>query len=174
MRFDRNDIVVGPTKIVQIEDSSGTESINLWIEPSIPSDQRFRIFVTDKNNNNISDAVDIYINGNLVTNTIISHKSWNIVTLALVSELNLSNKSGRINFVGPILFNNVSYFALNGLQKANPNTSAYRGVPPKSIYGTLVGTNKLIVGDNIPIVPKNYQYSVINNISVRSATIKPV
>jgi hypothetical protein len=174
MRFDRNDLISEPTKILEIEDSARTESINLWIEPSVPSDKRFKLFVTDKNNSDISNEVNIYINGNLVTNTIISSKSWNMVTLALVSELNLSNKSGRINFVGPILFNNVSYFALNGLQRSNPNTSVYRGTSPESIYGTLVGTNKLIVGDDIPVVPKNYQYSVINNISVRSATIKPV
>jgi hypothetical protein len=174
MRFSRNDIVSEPTEIVQIEDSGSTEIFRLWMEPSVPSDKRFRLFVTDKNNNDISKDVKIYINGKLVTNTILSINDWNMVTLALSSALDLSSNSGRVNFVGPILFNNVSFFALDSLQDAKSESLGYRGLDPKTIYGTFVGTNKFILGDDVPIATANYQYSVINNISERSATIKPV
>jgi hypothetical protein len=174
MRFDRDDLVNAPIQIAQIEDSSSSSIIRLWLEPSFPSDKRFRLFVTNKNNEDISDSVDIYINGKLVTNTIISSKVWNMISLAFKTTIDLSNISGRINFVGPVLFNNVSHFALNNIQSSNPDNSSYRGVDPSVIYGTLVGTSKIIVGDDVPIVPTNYQYSLINNISERSATIRPV
>jgi hypothetical protein len=97
-----------------------------------------------------------------------------MITLTLSPGFDLSNNSGRINFVGPILFNSVVFFALDSLQDAQSPLLGYRGLSPQTIYGTFVGTNKVILGDEVPIVPVNYQYSVINNISERSATVKPV
>jgi hypothetical protein len=174
MRFSRDDLVSAPTEIVQIEDSGSREVVRLWIEPSVPSNKRFRLFVTDKNNNDISRTVKIHINGRLVTNTVFSINDWNMITLTLSPGFDLSNNSGRINFVGPILFNSVVFFALDSLQDAQSPLLGYRGLSPQTIYGTFVGTNKVILGDDVPIIPINYQYSVINNISERSATVKPV
>ncbi len=176
MRFSRSDIVTEPVEILQIEDASSDQVVKIWIEPSIPSDQRFRLFVTDKNNEAISN-VDIYINGNLVTNTTITIKDWNMISVGLKSPINLNGISGRINFVGPILFNSVSYFALNALQKSKEeitNGEEYVGVDPKTIYDIFVGTNKITSGDSLSIYPEKYRYSVLNDLSLQSSTIKAV
>jgi hypothetical protein len=176
MRFSRSDIVTEPVEILQIEDAPSDQVVKIWIEPSIPSDERFRLFITDKNNQPLND-VDIYINGNLTTNTVITIKDWNMISVALKNPINLGGISGRINFVGPILFNNVSYFALNALQKAKEQVSQeeeYFGVDPGTIYDIFVGTNKITAGDNLSIYPEKYRYSVLNDLSLQSATIKPV
>jgi hypothetical protein len=89
----------------------------------------------------------------------------------------MSNQTGRINFVGPILFNNVSYYALSSTQnaqKAISDENVYVGVDLSEIYSVFVGTNKIIVGDNFPIFPENYRYAFINGISAQSAIVKPV
>ncbi len=176
MRFSRSDIVSEPVEILQIEDSSSDQVLKMWIEPSLPSDQRFKLFVTNKDGESLSD-VDIYINGNLITNTVITIRDWNMISVALKNPINLDGISGRINFVGPILFNNVSYFALNALQKAKEQVSQeeeYFGVDPGTIYDIFVGTNKITAGDNLSIYPEKYRYSVLNDLSLQSSTIKPV
>jgi hypothetical protein len=75
------------------------------------------------------------------------------------------------------MFNNVSYYALNSLQAANLailGESEYVGIDPSVIYGIFTGTNKVILGDNVALSPLSYQYSFLNDLTIQSATVKPV
>ena len=176
MRFSRNDLVSSPTQILQIENNSRSEIFRLWIEPLEGSSKRFKIYATDISNN-LTDTLGIYLNGKESKSPTISVGDWNTLGISLIEELNLSGQSGRINFVGPILFNNVSYYALNAMQEAKKAISLpenYVGIDPSEIYNAFVGTNKVIFGDSLPIFPEKYRYSFINGISLQSATIKPV
>ena len=176
MRFTRSDAVTEPTEIMQIDSSSSEDMIKIWIEPSIPSDKRFRLYATNKNNV-LDKSVIFYINGRSSSNPVFSIYDWNMIAIALKETIDISGKSGRINFVGPIMFNNVSYYALNSLQAANLailGESEYVGIDPSVIYGIFTGTNKVILGDNVALSPLSYQYSFLNDLTIQSATVKPV
>jgi hypothetical protein len=176
MRFGREDIVSEPIQVFEVDNNLQEDRIKIWIEPTLPSDKRFRLYATDFENNPI-DYVKIYINGKAATNSVITIDTWNMIGIGLGIESNMSNQTGRINFVGPILFNNVSYYALSSTQNAQKTISdedVYVGVDLSEIYSVFVGTNKIIVGDNFPIFPENYRYAFINGISAQSAIVKPV
>ena len=176
MRFTRSDAVTEPTEIMQIDSSSSEDMIKIWIEPSIPSDKRFRLYATNKNNV-LDKSVIFYINGRSSSNPVFSIYDWNMIAIALKETIDIGGKSGRINFVGPIMFNNVSYYALNSLQAANLailGESEYVGIDPSVIYGIFTGTNKVILGDNVALSPLSYQYSFLNDLTIQSATVKPV
>jgi hypothetical protein len=175
MRFTRDDIITDAKEIINLESNVPSERIKIWIEPSYPSDKRFRIFATD-NFDQETESVEFYINGKNAQNTIISKYDWNMLSVALRQPIDLGGVSGRINIVGPIMFNNLSYFALNASQLAKYtilNESEYVGVSAAEIYGIFTGTNKVIVSDGYSIFPESYRYSVINNLSLQSATIRP-
>ena len=175
-RFTRQDLVSEPLEIMQIETGNPDFTTRIWIEPSIPSDRRFRLYATDAFNNPVSFVL-FYINGQKTTNPTISINSWNMLSLAFQDVIDLGGNVGRINFVGPIMFNNVSYFALNATQNARlqlEDSTQYIGIDPAETYALFTGTNKLPFGDNIPLAINDYQYSLYKNLSVQSATIKPV
>lgn len=175
-RFTRDDVVADATEIIHIENGDADYLTKIFIEPILPSGKRFRLFATDKYGQELTDVL-FYINGSLSTLPVISINDWNTISIAFTNSVDMDGKSGRINFVGPIMFNNVSYFALNASQNAmleSGNANGYIGVDPAELYGILTGTNKLIFGDSIGLSPKGYQYSFINGVNVQSATIKPV
>ena len=176
MRFTRDDLVQEPVQILEILDGSNSNEIKLWLEPSLPADQRFRLFATDQDDNELTD-VALYLNGKEVTNTLISKNDWNMIGVAFDTPLDISERSGSINFVGPVIVNNISYFALNSTQQAKLNilsSPEYVGIDMSLAYAILTGTNKTIVNDGYSIYPENYRYSFITGINGQSATIKPV
>jgi hypothetical protein len=175
MRFTRDDIVQSPKEIIQIDNGLQDDLIKIWIAPSLPANRRFKIYATDRHGNEINNVL-FYINGLKNTNPVISKYDWNMISIALVDTIDMSNKRGRVNFVGPILFNNVSYYALNSAQKSQLDfgLGEYVGIDPAIAYSSFIGTNKIITGDDIDLSIKNYQYSILNDLNVQSATIKPV
>jgi len=176
LRFSREDIVLGPTQILEIENNKQEDKIKIWIKPESFSNQRFIVYATDFENN-LTEMVKFYINGKESPNCVISLNAWNMLGIGLVKELEMFSQTGRVNFVGPVLFNNVSYYALSSTQNAQRaivSQDQYLGVDLSEVYSVFVGTNKTIVGDNLPIFPEKYRYSFINDISSRSAIVKPV
>jgi hypothetical protein len=175
MRFTRDDIVTEPKPIMEIENNVLADLIKIWIEPILPESKRFRVYAAD-NDENILQNVEFYINGEKCSNPVISINEWNMLAIAFVRPVSMDGSSGRINFIGPVMFNNVSYYALNASQKAKLEIieeEEYVGINPSSVYNIFVGTNKIITGDDIPLSPKVYQYSLISDINVQSSTIKP-
>lgn len=175
-RFTRDDLVTEPVEIMHLETNFATERIKIWLEPTYPSDKRFRLFATNNNDERVR-SLYFYVNGKRVDDPTISINEWNMISIGLETLLDLDGISGKLNVVGPIMVNNISYYALNNLQQAQLevlSSTEYIGIDPEVIYRIFTGTNKVIVGDSIPSGPQNIQYSVINNISVQSATIKPV
>jgi len=51
---------------------------------------------------------------------------------------------------------------------------SYYGVDPKEIYKSYTGTNKIVVGDNVPVSVGNYGYSLYNDIFWNKFTVDPV
>lgn len=176
MKFNRNDIVTEPKEIMHIEDGTAGFLKKIWIAPSIPSDKRFFLYATDENNI-VDSSILFSINGRMLSNPTVSVNAWNMVSISFINPIDIGGRSGAINFLGPIMFNNVSYFALNAPQKAKLsiiNEPEYVGINPDLVYDIFTGTNKIIFGDNIPLILSKYRYAVLNDISVQSATIKPV
>jgi hypothetical protein len=52
--------------------------------------------------------------------------------------------------------------------------TSYYGVNPSEVYKSYTGTNKIIVGDNVPISVGNYGYSLYNDIFWNKFTVDPV
>jgi len=52
--------------------------------------------------------------------------------------------------------------------------TSFYGVNPAEIYKSYTGTNKLIVGDDLPLAVGNYSYSLYNDISWNKFTVDPV
>jgi hypothetical protein len=176
MRFTRDDLVTDPLEIMEIENNTAADLVKIWIEPILPEGKRFRLYATD-GSSNIIDNVEFYINGERSGNPVVSVNDWNMIAIAFVQPVSMDGSSGRINFIGPIMFNNVSYYALNASQKAKLEIldgEEYVGINPSNIYSIFTGTNKIISGDDIPLSPKLYQYSLITDLNIQSATIKPV
>jgi hypothetical protein len=176
MRFTRDDLVTDPLEIMEIENNTAADLVKIWIEPILPEGKRFRLYATD-GSSNIIDNVEFYINGERSGNPVVSVNDWNMIAIAFVQPVSMDGSSGRINFIGPIMFNNVSYYALNASQKAKLEIldgEEYVGINPSNIYSIFTGTNKIISGDNVPLSPKLYQYSLITDLNIQSATIKPV
>jgi hypothetical protein len=176
MRFTRDDLVTTPLAIMEIENNITADLVKIWIEPILPEGKRFGVYATDSDSN-VLDNVEFYINGERSNNPVVSVNDWNMLAIAFVQPISMNGSSGRINFIGPIMFNNVSYYALNASQKAKLEIldgEEYVGINPSNIYSIFTGTNKIITGDDIPLSPKTYQYSLITNLNIQSATIKPV
>jgi hypothetical protein len=52
--------------------------------------------------------------------------------------------------------------------------TSYYGVNPSEVYKSYTGTNKIIVGDNVPISIGNYSYALFNDIFWNKFTVNPV
>lgn len=175
MKFTRDDIVTDDMEIMHIENGTNIYREKIWLRPTADAG-RFRLYSTDIIDNE-TDNILFYINGQLCKNPTISLNEWNVIGIAFIEPVDIDGKSGRINFVGPIMFNNVSYYALNAAQNAafyRSGSSEYLGVNPELTYQIFTGTNKLVFGDDLVMFPEIYQYSVINDLNVQSATITPV
>jgi hypothetical protein len=53
-------------------------------------------------------------------------------------------------------------------------TSRFFGPNPSEIYGSYTGTDRLVVGDDEPLVFGNYFYAIYKDLAVQSITISPV
>jgi len=148
-----------------------------------PTNRRIRLYATDANGTEI-ETVGFYLNGNTSFSPTITIGEWNMLGIAFVNPLDMNRRSGSIQVVGPVTFNNLSYYALNRLQEAQRvegippyaeySEENYIGVDMRRLYNIYTGTNKLISGDDISLGAEEYRYSVYQDLSVQTITTKAV
>ena len=148
-----------------------------------PQNRRIRLYATDSAGTEI-ETVGFYLNGQPTFSPTITVKEWNMLGIAFVNPLNMNRRPGLFKVRGPVLFNNLSYYALNRLQEAQRiegaqpfseySTENYIGVDPARLYDIYTGTNKIITGDDIALAGDQYQYSIYQDLSVQTITIKAV
>jgi len=147
------------------------------------TDRRIRLYATDLNGTEI-ETVGFYLNGQTSFSPTITVGEWNMLGIAFVNPLDMNRRPGAIKVVGPVLFNNLSYYALNRLQEAQRIESTppyaeysednYIGVDMERLYSIYTGTNKIIAGDDLTLSGDQYQYSVYQDLSVQTFTTKAV
>lgn len=128
---------------------------------------------------NFADSLDfsyfegaIRLTGPLLFNSISYYQSTNLQEVQNISERPwfrvkvLSGSSLDWDFwhTGPFNWNKVLVLT----------ETSYYGVNPSEVYKSYTGTNKIIVGDNVPISVGNYAYSLYNDIFWNKFTVNPV
>lgn len=148
-----------------------------------PQDRRIRLYATNSSGEEIN-TIGFYLNGERTFSPTITTKEWNMLGIAFVNPLDMNRRPGTFKVVGPVMFNNLSYYALNRLQEAQriqniPDYTVfseedYLGVDMRRLYRVYTGTNKIIIGDDLTLSGAEYRYSIYQDLSVQSFTIKPV
>jgi hypothetical protein len=165
------------------EISGKTETYLIKARSVDSQNRRVRLYATDSAGTEV-ETVGFYLNGNPTFSPTITTNEWNMLGIAFVNPLNMNRRPGVFKVKGPVLFNNLSYYALNRIQEAQRIEGAlpyseysednYIGLDMSRLYDIYTGTNKLITGDEIPLTGSEYRYSVYKDLSVRTITTKPV
>lgn len=145
--------------------------------------RRIRLYATDSAGTEV-ETIGFYLNGQPTFSPTITTKEWNMLGMAFINPLNMNRRPGTIKVKAPVLFNNLSYYALNRLQEAQRIESLppfpeysdvnYIGVDLSRLYKIYTGTNKILIGDDITLSAHEYRYSIYKDLSLRTITIKPV
>lgn len=114
----------------------------------------------------------VRLTGPLVFNSISYYQSTNLQEVQNISErpwfrvkiLSGSPLDWEFWHTGPFNWNKVLVLT----------ETSYYGVNPSEVYKSYTGTNKIIVGDNVPISVGNYSYSLYNDIFWNKFTVDPV
>lgn len=118
------------------------------------------------------------LTGPLIFNSISYYQSTNLQEVQTISErpwFRVKVLSGLpSDFNSPLdwEFWNVGSFNWNRVLVLAEKS--YYGVDPKEIYKSYTGTNKIVVGDNVPVSVGNYGYSLYNDIFWNKFTVDPV
>jgi len=165
------------------EISGKTETYLIKAKTIDPTDRRVRLYATDINGTEV-ETVGFYLNGNTSFSPTVTVGEWNMLGIAFVNPLDMNRRPGSIKVVGPVTFNNLSYYALNRLQEAQRIENAppyaeyseenYIGVDMRRLYNIYTGTNKLIAGDDLTLGGEEYRYSVYQDLSIQTITTKAV
>jgi hypothetical protein len=103
-----------PVKIMEIK--AYNRSIEVFLKADSAGAKRARLYSVDSRTRLPDQLTNFYLNGKLVKTPYISPMEWNTVTLQFIDGLRFDAYSGSIEFVGPILFNNISTYRLSEIQ----------------------------------------------------------
>lgn len=113
MRYDNLSFPDQVTKLFEIEYKDDT--ISFYMEPSDLLNRRARIFALNENGSQQFLDVAYYINGRQVAIPTINSREWTSLGIFFLNSLDLSLSVGKVNLVGPMLFNNISFYKTNNL-----------------------------------------------------------
>lgn len=176
MRYDKDQFPQETTQIFEIVGKDKT--IKFYMRYTDLTRNRAVIFaVVDNDVNNFID-LSYYVNGKPVLTPTITTKQWVSIGISLDQSLDLDNYVGSINLTGPLVYNNISYYKTNNLANIEVITtrqwsfigtedwqywkedftwrSVYAtysnlefGLNPSKIYAAYIGTNKIIIDDEM-------------------------
>ena len=148
-----------------------------------PQNNKLQLYSVNRAGQEVED-IGFYLNGSLTKNPAINVREWNMIGMAFANPVGLNRATAQFRVVGPILFNAFSNYALTATQEAQRTLGQdqnrfflekdYFGVNPRELFNVYVGTNKIIASDDIPLVPKEYRYSIFKNNNLRNQVFKPV
>jgi hypothetical protein len=84
-----------------------------------PQSNLYTWFVLDGVNNSgtVGDYAQIYLNGNLVTEPVITVKEWNVIGMTFANSLSFNSYVGKITLNGTFIFNNIATYQASSLQE---------------------------------------------------------
>jgi hypothetical protein len=148
-----------------------------------PQNEKLQLYSVNRAGQQVED-IGFYLNGSLTKNPAIAIRDWNMLGMALANPIGLNRATAQFRVVGPVTFNAFSHYALTATQEAQRTLTQsqnrfflekdYFGISPKQIFNIYAGTNKIIAADDIPLVPKEYQYTVFKDNNLRNQVFKPV
>ena len=178
VRFDETTFPTSETKIFSLEYvvSSVPTTIDFYIIATTTAANRGRIYA--KVGTTPFESLFYFLNSNNVANPVLAVGEWANIGVAFDPILDFDNFIGDLRLVGPLTFNNISYYQYTGLQSnikyadqrwnfyehspwGNYDTektwsevlastySAVSGVSPIEVYNVSIGTNKIVVDNTV-------------------------
>jgi len=113
MRYDGTNFPTETIKLFSIEYKN--EDIVFYLEPSDTLRRRGRIYALRSNSSEQFLDLAYYINGRPVAVPTITAKEWTALGVFFLTPLDLENFAGKVNLLGPFVFNNISFYRTNSL-----------------------------------------------------------
>jgi hypothetical protein len=119
MRYDQDAFPLTPIEIFEIEYKGDT--IKFYLVADNSEGTRAKIYAMSVLNNTIYNDIAYFLNGSIVREPVLTIKEWAVLGMAFSSVLNFDLFIGGINLIGPLVFNNISYYQANNLQQVQAN-----------------------------------------------------
>lgn len=174
LRYSDRVFPTGETEIFNIDFLNNTYYFYLTGDSST---QRGYITVKDQNGVSVTD-LEFYISGIKVDVPYLNNEEWEALGIAFPSLVDFSGQEGSISLNGPLTYNNIAYYLATNLQQTQSTLTRTWGatsaqiwdywendftwqtvlaldvdteyfVNPSEIYDKYVGTNRIIVDDNV-------------------------
>ena len=174
VRFDGVTFPTSETKVFSLEyETDGDPAvIDFYIIATTTAANRGKIYA--KVGSTLFEDIFYFLNSNNVANPVLAVGEWANIGIAFDPLLDFDNFVGDLRLVGPLTFNNISYYQYTGLQDNTKYAdqrwnfyehsqwgeydtektwglflastySAVSGVSPIEVYNVSIGTNKIIV-----------------------------
>lgn len=86
------------------------------------SGERGYIYLKNSDTNETVNNVEYYVNGYSVSDAFILKDSWTVFAMRFGVPLSFDQTTGRLNLIGPMTYNNLSYFLSSSLQRVQSIT----------------------------------------------------
>jgi len=118
LRYDQDFFEYGDTQIFEIQDKANN-LIKFYMTPIDKDGKRARVYAVNAKTGSFENGIGFYVNGKIVKDPIITVKEWMMLGISFGNTLEFSNYVGGIRIVGPLLFNNLSFYQSTSLQEVS-------------------------------------------------------
>lgn len=118
LRYDQDFFAYGETQIFEIQDKLNN-TIKFYLTPIDRDGKRAKIYAVNAKTGSFENGVGFYVNGRIVKDPVITVKEWMMLGISFGNTLEFSNYVGGIRIVGPMLFNNISFYQSTSLQEVS-------------------------------------------------------
>lgn len=115
MRFDQDFFPYSPMQIFEIE--SATSHIKFFMVANSSDGKRARIYAINAKTKKLENGILFYLNGNIVSNPVITVKDWAFIGVQFANMPNFDNAVGSIKLTAPMTYNSISYYKSTALQE---------------------------------------------------------
>ena len=179
VRFAEKEFPADPIMVFSIDHNDGIYDFFIQADSST---QRGFIFAVDRESSEVIDTLNYYVNGQPVNTPFLINEEWVVLGIEFPDLLDFSDRSGRLNLNGPLMYNNISYNLATNIEKnesietrtwASMLSIHVGGVTDITSTGTQVTyqtTNTFIEGELVTIsevIPS--QYNVVNAVVISSS-----
>jgi hypothetical protein len=115
LRFDQDFFPYSPMQIFEVE--SPTSHIKFFMVANSSDGKRARIYAINAKTKKLENNILFYLNGNIVSNPVITVKDWAFLGVQFGNMPNFDNNVGSIKLTAPMTYNSVSYYKSTALQE---------------------------------------------------------
>lgn len=121
VRYDEDFFPYGSMQIMEIE--ARNKAIKIYMSAIDTSGKRAKLYAVNGYTGQIENGIAFYLNGNVVKEPIITVKEWSMIGISFAESLDVSNTTGYIRTMGPLLFNLISHYESTNLQEVQQVTT---------------------------------------------------